>query len=463
MLLAALTTLAIVTQDQVPLRAAPEKTAAVHAQLGQGDNLEIRGTRLDYLQVYDHRRERAGYVRAAQVRVISTQPQQAGDLLAVLRFLKDTPGSEALGIAYAAAYLKAAPAQTIDAEPFDALGTMAERLAARASSGGATGKDVATHLETAGTYGVSWNTFDNHGRLYTCYEGEAYRRVLTLPANAEQRARAALGLTRHDCQDPAQSPGERLANDQWRAALLDKIQDDGLPGYLKNRLHLRRAGVWAALSHHYAQRNQSAQAAGERALQELAAVVPGELSENDAYAYADAAIRVGASRWAAVGTAPPQPLTISLSPGQPGETCITLFAAKPGPALAKRCTYGVVWPTSLAVHPSGKSATLAVQPLSAWRELWLFRQVGNTWQIDALPPATGTPNTGYLEFAGWTPEPGQFLAAREYLAEGRHKRSFEIIDAATLEVVKQADKPSSLGPFYRWQSPVWKKGTVSLR
>ena len=59
MLAAALTTLAIVTQDQVPLRAAPDKNAPQHAMLWQGDNLEIRGARQDYLQVYDHRHERA--------------------------------------------------------------------------------------------------------------------------------------------------------------------------------------------------------------------------------------------------------------------------------------------------------------------------------------------------------------------------------------------------------------------
>jgi len=102
--------------------------------LWQGDALEVRGRRLDYLRVYDHRRERAGFVRAAQVRMLSLQPQDAPELLAVVRFLRDTSGAEALGIGYAAAYLKAAPAGAIGAEPFDALGTMADRLARRAST-----------------------------------------------------------------------------------------------------------------------------------------------------------------------------------------------------------------------------------------------------------------------------------------------------------------------------------------
>src|SRR5439155_27114852 len=124
---------AIVTQDQAALRAAPRDAAAQQAVLWQGDALEVRGERLGYLQVYDHRRERAGYVLAAQLRRVSPAPEDAPALLAVLRFVRDTPGAEALGIAYAAAYLKAAPAGTITAEPFDALASMAERLAGRAS------------------------------------------------------------------------------------------------------------------------------------------------------------------------------------------------------------------------------------------------------------------------------------------------------------------------------------------
>ena len=125
MLLSTLAALAIVTQDQAALRVSPRDSAQQQTVLTQGDALEIRGTRMDYLQVYDHRRERAGYVRATQVRPISTEAADAPDLLSVLRFVRDAPGQEALGIAYAAAYLKAAPVEAITAEPFDALGSMA--------------------------------------------------------------------------------------------------------------------------------------------------------------------------------------------------------------------------------------------------------------------------------------------------------------------------------------------------
>src|SRR5512143_2946089 len=114
---AALAALAIVTQDQAALRAAPRESAPQQAVLWAGDSLEIRGEKGDYLQVYDHRRERAGYIRATQVRTQSLTPENAPELLAVVRFLRDRPGAEALGIGYAAAYLKAAPAEAIDAEP----------------------------------------------------------------------------------------------------------------------------------------------------------------------------------------------------------------------------------------------------------------------------------------------------------------------------------------------------------
>ena len=134
MLAAAVATMAIVTQDQASLRAAPRDSAQQQAVLWQGDSLEIRGEKMDYLQVYDHRRERAGYIRASQVRRVSLAPAEAGELLSVVRFLKDTPGAEAMGIAYSAAFLKAAPSSAIGPEAFDALGGMAERLAKRASS-----------------------------------------------------------------------------------------------------------------------------------------------------------------------------------------------------------------------------------------------------------------------------------------------------------------------------------------
>ena len=229
---------------------------------------------------------------------------------AVLRFLREAPGSEALGIAYAAAYLKAAPASSIDGEAFEALGAMAERLARRGSSsqaakGGEATKAqaIAAQLEVAAAYGVNMVGFEREGQVRLCYDGEAHRRVLTLPATEAQKALAALALTRHDCLSPDMTPVERFARDNWRAELLDRIETDTLPAVMKNRIRLRKAGVWASLAYQRARRSElgasAVQQAGNRAIAELAGIDRNELTEADTSAYADAAIRVGVSRWAA--------------------------------------------------------------------------------------------------------------------------------------------------------------------
>jgi hypothetical protein len=477
MLATALTVIAIVTQDQAGLRAAPRESAAQHAVLWQGDSLEIRGTKGDYLQVYDHRRERAGYVRASQVRPQSLKPENAPELLAVVRFLRDTPGAEALGISYAAAYLKAAPAEAIDGEVFDALGTFAERLARSASSRRAKRPDsaVGEHLEVAAAYGVTMVSVERDDQVQLCYDGDAFRRVLALPASDLQKALAALALTRHDCVSPRLTPVERFALDNWRAEVLDRIDTSQLPEVLKNRLHLRKAGVWASLAWQRARRSELGTAAvaeaGNRAVNELAAINKHELAESDAATYSDAAIRVGASRWAAEPGLPLEPIKASVglgivtTPGEPGETCVHLVDARHDVKnpLLKRCTYGIVWSASAVAHPEGAALTVAVQPLDTWREMWVFRQEPTGWILDVVPPAIDTPELGYVEFAGWVPGRTKMLAAREAKVDGRYKISFELLNLSSLEVERWADKPSSLSVFYRGQSPAWKAGTVSIR
>lgn len=469
MITATLAALAIVTQNQASLRAAPRDSAAQQAVLWQGEALEIRGQRMDYLQVYDHRRERAGYIKASQVRTTSLSAQEAPELLAVVRFLRDTPGAEALGIGYTAAYLKAVPAQQLTAEPFDALGSMADRLARRASPPLARGNEatVAAHLEVVAQHGIAMKSFEREGAMQICYEGEMFRRVLAMPSSdAAQRARAALGLTRHECVDPSLGPKDRYQLDQWRADVLDRVPAQGLSEVLANRLYMRRAGVLASLAYAQARRGEAtSQASAQRAIQALAGVNKAELSDDDVADYNEAAVRVGASRWAAA----PQVsaagrLSVSTQPGAPGETCVLLQdkthdAQHP---LFKRCTYGAVWTASANSNAAGTVLALAVQPTETWRELWLLHQTSEGWVLDVLPPGASNPELGYIEFAGWVPGGERLLTAREIKAEGRHTRRFEVLRQDGLAVDKQASTPDLLQAF-RWQDPAWRRGTVAVR
>lgn len=417
---AATMTTAIVTTDQAVLRASPRESAPQQAQLWQGEVLEVRGERLDYLQVWDHRRERGGYVKAAQVKRTALTAAEAPELLAVLRFIREAPGAESLGIGVAAAYLQAAPAETLrgetGAEALDVLGTLADRLAQRASNGAATSKHaqaaLSAHLEVAARYGVKFHSYEQEGRIRICYDGEAFRRVLAMPAQPLQKARAALALTQPDCMAPNLQPQQRHDVNLWRADVLDRVDTAALPGHVRNKIALRRAAVPAMAQ-------------------------------------------------AAPSTRP----SIVTQPGQPGETCVLLVDAKRGTdnPLARRCTYALVWPQSASLNREGNALALAVQPMEAWRELWLFRKQAGQWTITVLPPATLQPELGYAEFAGWVPGGQQVLVAREARGEGRYRRNYEVVSLDSLVTQRQSGDPEALGPFQRWQDPAWKKMTVSLR
>ena len=479
-----LLSLAIVTQDQIPLRGAPEQNAPAHAVLTQGDTLEVRGAKGDYLQVYDHRRERAGYILATQASQQELNAKTAPGLLAVAEFLENQPGREALGIAYSAAFLKAAPAETIDAAPFEALGIMADRLAWRASSvtqnDGKKAEIISAHIETAANYGVSFYNVQHNDKITLCYDGDAWRRVLALPASSMQKANAALSLTRHECVKSDLLPSQRLEADLQRAATLSRVLDESahggdLPEHLRNRLKIRAAGVWASIAHERSMKEHSDAAAvleaGQTAETLLAGINKNALTASDRSDWNAAAVRVGASRWAAQAQTLTPPAKgrpgIEVAAGEkPGQTCVTVIPAessKNAPNDTVRCTFGHVWTTSLAVSPDGKLMTLAVQPLDTWRELWVFRKAQDGWQLDIVPPSVDAPELGYIEFAGWVPGNKQMLVARETVANGQSKTSFELWDRDTLKVERRADKPGNLTAFYRWQDPAWKSAAIAVR
>src|SRR6201996_6199018 len=156
MLLAMVASLAIVVGDRASVRSVPRLGATELTMLGQGDVVEIRGEEAEYLKVYSYRRERGGYLRNEAVRKVGLTEADAPELLAVMRFLRDIPGSEALGISYGAAYLKAVSPRAMTSEALDAIGQMAERLADTASGNGtqAQSASVAARLEVVSQFGV---------------------------------------------------------------------------------------------------------------------------------------------------------------------------------------------------------------------------------------------------------------------------------------------------------------------
>ena len=468
--------LAIVMRDRVVLRAAPRGTAPANTLLWQGETVEVRGERLDYLQVYDYKRERGGFVLASEVQRVALKPEEAPALLAIVRFLRLTPGAEALGIGFAAAYIEAAPAEALGGEvgidALDALGSFAERLAERASASAKLGKPaqamLAGHLDVAARYGVSFTNSERDGRVRICYEGEAFRRVLAMPSSAVQRARAALAITRAECMPGELRPQERLRMDEWRAEVLERVDAAALPGHLRNRVLMRRAAVWASVSYLQARKGADAQAAANRAQAALAAVDKVQLGGDDGRTYNDAAMQVGASRWAAVpagAVADDKRPHIATATGPSGETCVLLVDGKNDlrRPLARRCTYGMVWTASATLNRESTSLALAVQPTDSWRELWIFRKSPNGWSVRVLPPAAATPHIGYVEFAGWVPGGKQMLVVREARGDGNYQRRFEVLRLDTLAPVAQSPDLENLRPFRRWQDAAWKSSTLSLR
>jgi len=468
--------LALVLRDEVGMRPAPRERAAPSAFLWQGEIVEVRGEVLEYLRVYDYRHERGGYVRADALRRLALRAEEAPELLAVLRFLRDVPGSEALGIGFAAAFFEAAPAGVLNGpagvEALDALGVLAARLAARASRGvpgRASQRALAAHLDVAARHGVKLVGYERDGRVRYCYEGSALRRLLAMDSDPAPRARAALELTRPECMSADLSPAERRRLDEWRADVLDHVDASRLVPISRNRVLVRRAAVWAGLAYRRARAGDDPRPAAARAQQALADVRPADLTPRDRAAYHEAALRVGASRWAlAAGPStaiPDDRPHVVARPDATGATCVFLVDGKHGPSapLAKRCTYGLVWAASQTLNREATALALAVQQTDAWRELWLFRKSASGWTVRVLPPSADTPEVGYAEFAGWVPGGRRMLVAREALGRGRRTRVFELLRLDTLAPVRHAAEPGVLSGFRRWQDPSWKARTVSLR
>src|SRR5215472_7394456 len=230
MLLSAAAVLVALVQTPSPLRASAHDRAPQQATLAPGDWLEVRGEGQGYLQVYDHRRERPGYVRPAAVRTYPLDEGVAPKLGALVEYFRDAPGHESLGIGYAALFLRTVPARAIGPEIFDAIGTMADRLARRASVRVAKAGDasLAAELDVAESYGVHFVRFDREGQTRVCYDGEEFRHVLALGGTGPERLHAALGLTDPSCIDPALIPTAGLALLKGQAEAVKAVDPSAL-------------------------------------------------------------------------------------------------------------------------------------------------------------------------------------------------------------------------------------------
>lgn len=476
---------AIIMQDQVPMLSAPKDDARQQAFLWSGELVEIRGTKKNYLHVYDYKRERPGYIAIDKVKTISLSEQQAPELLAALRYVSKQQGSESLTVGLAAAWLQAAPAKLINseqgAEVFNLLGLKAQQLADNASKNTKLNAYAASrqtaYFDVLKGYGIKFNHYEQGETVQVCYDGEAFRRVLALPATEAQKADAALALTRSECIDPALSVTDKGIINQWQADILNKVDDTKLPAWQANQIKLRRASIWANVAYRRARLNTpakegSASVATEYAITSLAGVNKEELADNNLVDYNNAVMQVNASRWALLPKNQ-SPLAesgnhvyIKVTPKDTGESCVILLDAKhtEEKPLAQRCTFSQVWLSSVSRNRENTALAVAVQPTPNWRELWVFYKKGNSWQINILPPTSTTPGLGYAEFAGWIPGGKQLLVANEARAEGKYfPARYSVMNIDSLNVERQHYNPLELGAFKRWQDPSWKQQSVSIR
>jgi hypothetical protein len=489
-MLALALTVAVVAGDHVVLRSSPNRTAAQQAVLWKGDWLEVRGEQKGWLKVYDHRHERPGWVARPITRIVELDDKSALALRAVVEFLRDAPGSESLGIAYAGLYMKVAPAGGIDAPLLVSLGTMAARLAHRARAEAAD-SHAAEQLEVAQSWGLAFASIERSQGVATCYDGAAFRQALVLSPSPIDRATAVIGLTDPACDPQTLGATERQAHDEAALALLDSADPVKVGGPLGNRIRIRRAVVAARLAWAMGRRDDpKAGATAEAAVSAFARVDKAELADEDAADFEAAALEVAASRWAAGRVAPAakNDPKLVLTAVEPGETCLAI--AKPADKTANnaankatdnaandnaandnaandnaasRCTHGQVWTNSFRVAPDHASAVLAVEPLPGWLELWMFRRAPGGWTIDVLAPTTDGVDLGYVELAGWSSDGKRAVIVREARSDGAIHRTFQNLSLDSLAIDKQTSTVSGLGPARAWITPEWRGRTLALR
>lgn len=459
----------LVMVDQAALRAAPREAAPLLVPLWRGEALQIRGTRGDWLQVWDAHRERGGFVRAAQVMPVTGGASVVPDLAAQLRMLRHQPGAESLGVGVAAALIERAGstwlASPAGAEMLDSLVAMQERLAQRVQVAGAS-QQVATaaHADVAQRYGFALRPVPrSDGSQLLCPNPQPATLLRGHPgATAAQQVRAALALTRGECLAADQLPSQRLAVLEQHAAWLSDIDVSALTPVERNRLMLRRATVYARVS--FARREGDPKGAAVMAFAAWTQLIPSEMTEDDAVAARDAAVRLSPLRWLLQPAPQARQMGrfgLGLERGGPGQTCLVWTSAS-AREPSRRCSHGVIHLASARLAPDGTAVALAVQPLDGWTELWRLDEAG---QVQVLPPAGEAPGIGAVEWAGWSASPGgaQVLVAREAEAGGRSIRRFEVYGTLGTEPLRWAGEPGVLGAFQRSADAGWRSVSTLVR
>jgi hypothetical protein len=152
---------------------------------------------------------------------------------------------------------------------------------------------------------------------------------------------------------------------------------------------------------------------------------------------------------------------LTLTPGEAGETCVSV-SAPAGKPSAPRCTHGQVWETSFL--SLGDVATLSVQPLPGWLELWMFRKgEDGGWMVDILAPTTDGPDLGYVDLVGWSPDHSRAVVVREARRGSTIEHSYQLLVTGTLAVEKQASTLAGLGAAKRWADARWYARTLAIR
>lgn len=451
--LAATASTALVVPEQLPLRASPRDTAPVLTPLIRGEALEVRGQQGDWLQVWDHGRERGGFVRSGALLAVEREPAA---LLVQLRLARQQIGSEGLGLGLAAALIERADVDWLrgpqGAEMLEHLIALQERLATRVNAAQAGSNGAALQAQVAARYGHPLRQLARaDGSQWLCPAAEPAQLLRGLPgASPSQRARAALQLTAGECA---------LGSLDERLALLQNIELKELTPPLRKSLLMRRAGLQASLA--YARRADEAQArsAAQAALQDWLRLNPAEFDEDDQAMLREAAIRVAPMRWLAQepGSLKRGKLELQRVAGNsPGQSCLQI-------AQQMHCSHGLLLWNSLRAGPDGQSLLLAVQPLDGWTELW---RLGADGSLQVLPPAAATPGAAAIGIAEWAGvDRGQLLVAREALIDSKALRRFETLPGNSLHAQPQrwAGEPMLLAAFQRGAAAEWKAGSPLAR